>query len=142
MFSFLVKLVSSKLFKIYILCKSSLNSPPPRAFQLKFFKAFIKPFEAPQRSVKTKTYVNFIFSSNIRTGRNKLPSFHGWNLFSSPRHFPAVTHIVSINLTLVRIPETQLNIYLRMWHFLFLVQNFPPPFSGIICFCSVILCYH
>ena len=33
------------------------------------FKAFIKHFEAPQRRVKIKTYVNFFSSSRIGTGR-------------------------------------------------------------------------
>ena len=32
-------------------------------------KAFIKPFEAPQRSVKIKNCVNFLSSSGIGTGR-------------------------------------------------------------------------
>ena len=35
------------------------------------FKAFIKSFEAPHRSVKIKIYVNFLSSSGIRTGRVK-----------------------------------------------------------------------
>ena len=48
---------------------------------MKAFKVFIKPFEAPQRSVKIKIYVNFSLSGN-RTGRaerpfsNKRPPFH------------------------------------------------------------------
>ena len=64
---------------------------PPRAFQkvvlnyqlthiftflrgaskgfMKAFKAFIKPFEAPQRRVKIKIYDNFLSSSGIGTGR-------------------------------------------------------------------------
>ena len=33
------------------------------------FKAFIKPFEAPQRSEKIKIYVNFLYSSGIETRR-------------------------------------------------------------------------
>ena len=35
----------------------------------KAFKAFIKPFEAPQRSMKIKIKVNFFSSSGIGTGR-------------------------------------------------------------------------
>ena len=38
------------------------------------FKAFMKPFEAPQGSVKIKSYVNFYFiqlSEMRRTGRVK-----------------------------------------------------------------------
>ena len=34
-------------------------------------KVFIKPFEAPQRSVKIKVLVNFFSSSGIGTGRVK-----------------------------------------------------------------------
>ena len=36
---------------------------------MKAFKAFIKPFEAPQRSAKIKSEVNFFSSSGIGTGR-------------------------------------------------------------------------
>ena len=36
---------------------------------MKAFKAFIKPFEAPQRNVKIKIYVNFLSSPGIGTGR-------------------------------------------------------------------------
>ena len=36
---------------------------------MKAFKAFIKPCEAPQRSVKIKISVNFFPSSGIRVGR-------------------------------------------------------------------------
>ena len=36
---------------------------------MKVFKAFIKPFEAPQRSVKIKLQVIFFSSSGIETGR-------------------------------------------------------------------------
>ena len=36
---------------------------------MKAFKAFTKPFEAPQRSVKIKILLNFFSSSGIGTGR-------------------------------------------------------------------------
>ena len=36
---------------------------------MKAFKAFIKPFEAPQRNVKIKIYVYFFSSSEIRMER-------------------------------------------------------------------------
>ena len=36
---------------------------------MKAFKAFIKPFEAPQRSVKIKIEVNFFYLSGIGAGR-------------------------------------------------------------------------
>ena len=36
---------------------------------MKTFKTFIKPFEAPQRSVKIKIQLNFCSSSGIGTGR-------------------------------------------------------------------------
>ena len=36
---------------------------------MKVFKAFIKPFEVTQRSVKIKTYVNFVSASGIGTER-------------------------------------------------------------------------
>ena len=32
----------------------------------KAFKAFIKPFEAPQRNVKIKIYLNFYFNTVFR----------------------------------------------------------------------------
>ena len=36
---------------------------------MKAFKAFIKAFEAPQRSVKIKIYVNFLYLSTIGDGK-------------------------------------------------------------------------
>ena len=42
---------------------------------MKALKAFIKPFEAPQRSVKIKISVNFNFNINLlnaQDGRDKL----------------------------------------------------------------------
>ena len=39
---------------------------------MKAFKALIKPFEAPQRSVRIKIYVNFFFLSGIGTLRVKV----------------------------------------------------------------------
>ena len=41
---------------------------------MKPFNAFIKPFEAPQRSVKIKNQVNFLSSSGIETRRVKIHS--------------------------------------------------------------------
>ena len=38
---------------------------------MKAFKAFIKPFEAPQRSAKIKIELNFFSSAGIGTGRVK-----------------------------------------------------------------------
>ena len=38
---------------------------------MKAFKDFVKPFEAPQKSVKIKIYFNFFSSSGIATGRVK-----------------------------------------------------------------------
>ena len=35
---------------------------------MKVFKVFIKPSEAPQRTVKTNISVNFFFQSGIETG--------------------------------------------------------------------------
>ena len=42
---------------------------------LKAFKALIKPFEAPQRSVKIKISLKFFSSSGIGTGRVTCPTF-------------------------------------------------------------------
>ena len=39
---------------------------------MKAFKAFIKPFEAPQRSVKTKLSVDFFSLFGIETGTVKI----------------------------------------------------------------------
>ena len=39
---------------------------------MKAFKAFIKPFEAPQKSVKIKISLNFFPSSGIETERVKV----------------------------------------------------------------------
>ena len=36
---------------------------------MKAFKAFINPFEASQRNLKIKIYVNFLCSSETGTGR-------------------------------------------------------------------------
>ena len=38
---------------------------------MKALKAFIKPFETPQRSVKIKTQLNFFYSSGVK-GQQKL----------------------------------------------------------------------
>ena len=37
---------------------------------MKAFKAFIKPFEAPQRNVKIKVYVNFCYKMTFRNARD------------------------------------------------------------------------
>ena len=42
----------------------------PKGF-MKALKAFIKPFETPQRSVKIKTQLNFFSSSGVK-GQQKL----------------------------------------------------------------------
>ena len=42
---------------------------------MKAFKAFIKPFEAPQRSVEIKSKVIFFLLSGIGTGRVNLHFF-------------------------------------------------------------------
>ena len=39
---------------------------------MKAFKAFIKPFEAPQRNVKIKIEVNFLSLSGVGTGKVKI----------------------------------------------------------------------
>ena len=39
---------------------------------MKAFKVFIKPSEAPQRSVEIKVLVNFLCSFKIGTGKVKL----------------------------------------------------------------------
>ena len=44
---------------------------------MKAFKGFIKPFEAPQRSVKIKIHVNFLSLSGIRTTRVKFDNIFG-----------------------------------------------------------------
>ena len=43
----------------------------PQKYLWRPLKVFIKPFEAPQRSVKIKIYVNFFSSSRIGAGRVK-----------------------------------------------------------------------
>ena len=52
------------MFVFSLLCGAS------RGF-VKAFKAFIKPFEAPQRSAKIKIELIFFSSSGIGTGRVK-----------------------------------------------------------------------
>ena len=37
---------------------------------MKTLKAFIKPFETPQRSVKIKIYLNFYFNTAFRNARD------------------------------------------------------------------------
>ena len=49
---------------------------------MKALKAFIKPFEAPQRSVKIKASLNFFSSSGIGKGRVK--AFHSWKFVPIP----------------------------------------------------------
>ena len=52
---------------------------------MKAFKAFIKPFEAPQRSVKIKIQVKFVSSSGIGTGKvNNM-----WSVFKR-RYSPGI----------------------------------------------------
>ena len=43
---------------------------------MKTFKAFLKPFEAPQKGVKTKIQLNFFSSSGIGTGREVYGEIH------------------------------------------------------------------
>ena len=47
---------------------------------MKAFKVFIKPFEAPQGSVKIKIQVNFFSLSGIGAERVKQPSCLTWRL--------------------------------------------------------------
>ena len=47
--------------------KLTLNDPIPD--KVKKFKAFIKPFEAPQRSVKIKIKLNFYFNTVFKNER-------------------------------------------------------------------------
>ena len=51
---------------------------------MKAFKAFIKPFEAPQRSVKIKIQVKFVSSSGIETGKVNM-----WSVFKR-RYSPGI----------------------------------------------------
>ena len=37
---------------------------------MKALKAFIKPFEAPERSAKTKTYLNFYFNVTFNNAQD------------------------------------------------------------------------
>ena len=46
-------------------------SIPSLCISESYIKAFIKPFETPQRSTKIKVQINFLSSSGIRTGRVK-----------------------------------------------------------------------
>ena len=57
--------IKEKLIKIFLF---TLLCGAPESL-MKAFKAFIKPFEAPQRSVKIKIQLNFFSSSRIGTGR-------------------------------------------------------------------------
>ena len=56
-----------KLYKLFISALLCLTS---KGF-MKALKAIIKPFEAPQRSVKIKIEENILYSSGIGTGRIK-----------------------------------------------------------------------
>ena len=47
--------------------KLTLNDPIPD--KVEKFKAFIKPFEAPQRSVKIKIKLNFYFNTAFKNER-------------------------------------------------------------------------
>ena len=42
---------------------------------MKAFKAFIKPFEAPQRSVEMKNQLNFFSSSGTGARRVNIPTY-------------------------------------------------------------------
>ena len=53
----------SQIFIFTFLCGAS------KGF-MKALKAFIKPFEAPQRSVKIKISLNFYFNTAFRNARN------------------------------------------------------------------------
>ena len=64
---------------------------------MKAFKVFINAFEAPQRSVKIKNYVNFLSSSGIRTERINS------TLISNSMHFlklSAIYHILATSLVI------------------------------------------
>ena len=61
--------------------------------------AFVKPFEAPQRSVKIKIYVNFFLYNLLKcTGRERLTNFLGLaQLSKTDIHNKKIKHKYSEN---------------------------------------------
>ena len=75
---------------------------------MKAFKAFIKPFEVPQRSVKIKILLNFFSSSNIETGRsNTIISLHQNFHLQEPQLSGSCGKRLSHNVFLSKILELQ-----------------------------------
>ena len=66
---------------------------PQKGF-MKVFKAFIKPFEAPQRIAKIKLYVVFLRMFGIRTERVKVSLFHS---FPFNTFIALLTHLLQIS---------------------------------------------
>ena len=73
------------------LCDTSKGSMKP-------FKAFIKPSEAPQRSLKIKIWVNFFSSSEIRTERaNNKPTEQRKSLNKLENDLPTLKSVTEKN---------------------------------------------
>ena len=60
--------------KVKVIIYLTLLCGPSKGF-MKAFKAFIKSFETPQRSVKIKIELNFFSSSGVGAGRVKANNF-------------------------------------------------------------------
>ena len=96
---------------------------------MKAFKAFIKPFEAPQRNVKIKIYVNFLSSPGIGTGRVniRLIWFKNENVYWIPidyYHRSQSIKCQKITLFLISMTKFQSNLTIKSFHG-FINQRFP-----------------
>ena len=60
---------------------------------MKAFRAFIKPFEAPQRSMKIKICINSLSLSSIEMGRVKIVNLYTYGDYelSAHQHVPLFT---------------------------------------------------
>ena len=58
------------VFEIYLKVLLNPSHPNPGRREKNKLKAFIKPFEAPQRSVKIKIQLNFYFNTTFRNARD------------------------------------------------------------------------
>ena len=78
---------------------------------MKAFKAFIKPFEAPQKSLEIKILVNFLYSPRIRTGRiNTASSLYSLRMTHQNKVKTRIMSIFLVNSMFFRILQDLLGI--------------------------------
>ena len=89
---------------------------------MKVLKAFIKPFEAPQRSVKIKTYLNFFTLSGIGTLRVNISAKKNCLFWVWPMGTPFL-HKLGQNMIIFRFQQISFRTNRFQLKFLILIES-------------------